>query len=126
MAVVAAHDIQNIQRAGQVVGVVLDGLRDALADSLVGGKLDDAVDVLVLGEDFLDGGLVGHVSLDKAEVLARDLLDACESLRAGVVVVIGHDDVVARVQQLDTGVAADVTGTTANQNCHNSRLLIVL
>ena len=49
VAVVAAHDIQDVQRAGQVVGVVLDGLGNALADGLVGGELDDSVNVLVLG-----------------------------------------------------------------------------
>ena len=34
VAVVAAHDIQNVQRAGQIVVVVLDGLGNALADAL--------------------------------------------------------------------------------------------
>ena len=90
MAVVAAHDIQNVQRAGQIVGVVLDGLGNALADGLVGGELDDTVNVLVLGKDLLHGVLVGHVGLDKTEVLAGDLLDAGQGLGAGVVVVIGY------------------------------------
>ena len=124
MAVVAAHNIQNIQRAGQVVGIVLDGLGDALAHCLVSGKLDDAVDVLVLGEDLFDGGLVGHVGLDKAEVLAGDLFHAGQGLGAGVVVVIGHDDIIPGGQKFHAGVAADVTGATAYQNCHNDRLLI--
>ena len=125
VAVVAAHDIQNVQRAGQIVGVVLDGLGNALTNSLVGGELDHAVDVLVLGEDLLNGRFVGHVSLDKAEVLACDLLDAGQSLGAGVVVVIGHDNVVPSGQKFHTGVAADVTGATAYQNCHNIRLLVI-
>ena len=125
VAVVTAHDIQNVQRAGQIVGVVLDGLGNALTHSLVGGELDHAVDVLVLGEDLLNGGFVGHVSLDKAEVLACDLLDAGQSLGAGVVVVIGHDNVVPSGQKFHTGVAADVTGATAYQNCHNIRLLVI-
>ena len=125
VAVVAAHDVQNVQRAGQIVGVVLDGLGNALADGLVGGELDDTVNVLVLGKDLLHGVLVGHVGLDKTEVLAGDLLDAGQGLGAGVVVVIGYNDVVPCGQKFHTGVAADVAGATANQNCHNSRLLML-
>ena len=53
VAVMAAHNVQNVQRAGQVVGVVLNGLGNAFAYSLVGGKLDNAVNVLVLGKNFL-------------------------------------------------------------------------
>ena len=64
---------------------------------------------------FLHGGFVGHISLDKAEVFACNLLDAGQSLGAGVVIVIGHDNVVPCGQKLYTGVAADVTGATANQ-----------
>ena len=36
-----------------------------------------------------------------------------------VVVVICHDHVVAGVQKLDAGVAADIAGTAGNQNCHS-------
>ena len=121
VAVVVPHHVQNVQRGGQVVGVILDGLGHTFAHGLVGGKLNDAVDVAVFGKDFFYGSLVGHIRLNKAEILAGDLLHTLQSLRAGVVVVIRHNNVVTCGQQFDTGMAADVTGTAANQNCHNKR-----
>src|SRR5699024_3451221 len=65
--------------------------------------------------------LVGHVGFHKAEVLAGDGLDAGQSLGAGVVVVVRHDDVVAGLQKFDAGMAADVSGAAADQNCHRTR-----
>ena len=119
VAVVPAHDVQDGQGAVEVVGVVLDGLVDALAHRLVGCKLNDGGDVGALAEDVLDVIGLGHVRLIEAEVLAGDLLDAVQHHRAGVVEVVRHDDVVPRVQQLDAGVAADVPGAARYQNCHN-------
>src|SRR5699024_3193946 len=43
VAVMPAHHVQNVQRAVEVVGVVFDGLGDALPHRLVGGELDYAV-----------------------------------------------------------------------------------
>ena len=126
VAVMTAHDVQDVERAGQVVGVILDGLGDALAHGLVGGELDDAVDVGVGGKDALHRRFVGHVGLDKAEILAGDLFDAGQRFGAGVVEVIRHDDVVPCGQKLHAGVAADVAGATAYQNCHADRLLFLL
>ena len=60
----------------------------------------------------------------EAEILAGDLLHAGQGLGAGVVVVVGHDDIIPGGQKFHAGVAADVTGATAYQNCHNDRLLI--
>src|SRR5699024_9691586 len=53
MAVVAAHNIQDVQRATQVVGVVLDGFGDALANRFIGGELDHAVNIGIFGKDLL-------------------------------------------------------------------------
>lgn len=119
LAAVAAHHVQDHQRAVQVVGVVLDGLGDALAHCLIGGKLDHSVNVRALGKDLLHILLAGHVSLIEAEVLAGDLLHPLQRGVAGVVEVVRHYDVIARVQQLDAGVAADVTSAAGDQNCHN-------
>ena len=128
VAVMAAHDVQDGQGAVEVVGIVLDGLVDALAHSLVGRELDDGGDVGALAEDVLDVIGLGHVGFVEAEVLAGDLLDAVQHHRAGVVKVVRHDDVVPCVQQLDAGVAADVSGAARYQNCHNkpsSRLIVL-
>ena len=119
VAVVLPHHVQNDQRAVKIVIVVFDGLGHALAHSLVGSKLDDCGDVRAFGEDLLHVLVPGHIRFVKAEVLAGDLLDAVQHHRGSVVVVICHDHVVASVQKLDAGVAADITGTAGNQNCHS-------
>ena len=119
VAAVAAHHVQNDQRAVEVIVVVLDGLRNAFAHSLVGCKLDDSGNVRALGEDLLHVLVAGHVCLVEAEILAGDLLDPVQNHRRSVIIVICHHDIVASVQQLDAGVAADVAGTAGNQNCHS-------
>ena len=125
MAVVAAHNIQDVQRAVQVVGVVLDGLGDTFTNRLVGSELDDAVDIGILGKDFFHSLFVGHIRFHKAEILTGDLFDAGQCLGAGIVEVVRNDDVVSRGEKFYAGVAADVAGATANQNCHTNRLLYV-
>ena len=107
----AAHHVQNDQRAVEVVIVVLDGLGNALAHSLIGGKLDDSIDIGALGEDLLHILVLCHIGLIEPEVLAGDLLDPIQHHGGSVVIVICHHDVKASVQQFDTGVAADITGT---------------
>ena len=119
LAAVAAHHIQNDQCAVEVIIIVFDRLGDALAHSLVGRKLDDRGDVRALGEDLFHVLVASHICLIESEVLAGDLLHAVQHHRGSIVVVICHDHVVAGVQKLDAGVAADITGTAGNQNCHS-------
>ena len=108
VAVVLAHHIQDDQRAVEVIVVVFVGRGHALADSLIGCELDDRRDVGTLGEDLLHILVFGHIGLIEAEVLAGDLLDAVEDHRGCIIVIVRHDDVVAGIQKLDAGVAADV------------------
>ena len=72
-----------------------------------------------LGEDLLHVLVLCHIGLIEPEVLAGDLLDPIQHHGGSVVIVICHHDVKASVQQFDTGVAADITGTAGNQNCHS-------
>src|SRR5699024_3149819 len=125
VAVVAAHHIQDGQRAVAVVRVVFDRLGDALPHRFVGGELDDAVDVRVGGKDGFDRGRVGHIRLHEAEVPAGDLPHALEGFGAGVVEVVRHDNVVTGIEKFDAGVAADVTGAAADQDGHNERSFTV-
>ena len=111
---VAAHGGQHGEGGGEVVGVVLDGLAHALAHRLVGGELDHRVNVRVLREQLLHLFRVGEVDLHKAEILAGDLLHPAHRLRAGVVVVVGHDDVIAGRQKFHAGMTANVTCAAAH------------
>ncbi len=118
MHTVAAHGVQHHQSGLQVVGVVFDGLGNAFAHGLVGGELDHGVNVRILGKQSFHGLGVGEIHFHEAEILAGDLLDPLHSLGAGIVEVISYNDVVAGGQKFHAGVAADVTGAAAYQNCH--------
>ena len=110
LAAVVAHDVNEREGVAQVVGVVLDGLGDRLAHGLEAGKVDDAVD-LVRGEDLLQRVAVVDVGDDELEVCgglgADDGLDAVLDLGGGVGEVVHDDDLVAVLEQLDAGVAAN-------------------
>ena len=115
----AAHHVQDDQRAVEVIIVVFDGLGHALAHRLVSGKLDDGGDVRALGEDLLHVLVLGHVRIVEAEVLAGDLLHAVQNHGGSVIEIVCHDHVIAGIQKFDAGVAADIAGTAGNQNCHS-------
>ena len=119
LAAVTAHHIQNDQCAVEVIIIVFDRLGDTLAHSLVGCKLDDSGNVRALGEDLFHVLVAGHICFVEAEILAGDLLHAVQHHRRSVIVIVRHDHVVAGIQQFDAGVAADITGTAGNQNCHS-------
>ena len=116
MAIVTAHNIQDVQGAVQVVGVILDGLGNAFAHGLVGGKLDHTVNAGIFRKDLFNCRMVGHVCFHKLEILTGDLAHTLQGFGAGVVIVICHHNIVTRIEKLHTGMAADVTGAAADQN----------
>ena len=121
MAIVTAHNIQDVQGAVQVVGVILDGLGNAFAHGLVGGKLDHTVNARIFRKDLFNCRMVGHVCFHKLEILTGDLAHTLQGFGAGVVIVICHHNIVTRIEKLHTGMAADVTGAAADQNRHTDR-----
>ena len=46
------------------------------------------------------------------------VLDAVDGFLAGVAEIVGDDDVIARLDELYAGVAADVAGAAGNENGH--------
>lgn len=82
---------------------------------LESGKVDDIVDVGVLGEDLVQGGLVGDVDLVEERTLARDQLDAVDDLLGRVVQVVDDDDLVVGLKQSKGGERANVAGATVNR-----------
>ena len=118
---VVAHGAGHRQRAAQVVLVVLDGLVHRLAHRLVGGEVDDAVDVVLLEDAVEQGGVADVPPIEGADLPARDALDAAQGLLAGVGEVVDHHDLVARLEQLDAGVAADEAGTAGHQDAALAR-----
>ena len=77
--IVLLHAAQQRDAAADIDAVVLERDVAGLADSLEGGKVDDAVDLGVLGKDVAEGGLVRDVDLVERGAAAADELDAVDS-----------------------------------------------
>ncbi len=70
----------------------------------------------VPGEDLVEPGGVAEVDLVEDRSGTADLLDAVDGDRRGVDQVVDDDDVVARVDELDDGVASDVSGSAGDED----------
>ena len=114
--VVGPHGVEQHQGAGEVVGVVFQGLGNALTHGLETGEVDDRINVGVLVEDLLHGGCIAQVCLHKGNGGASDLLHAMNGLGAGVDEIVHDDNVVAGLNELHTSMAADIPGAAADEN----------
>ncbi len=122
----AAHGLKQVEGADQVVGVVLQGLGHTLPHGLQPGEVDHRVDAGVLGKEGLHLVLIAQLGLDKGDLLPGDLFHPAERLLAGVVQVIRYHNVVARLNELHTGMAADVAGAAADKNRHSNRSFYIV
>jgi hypothetical protein len=138
--VVAVHGPEEVDGAGDIDVVVVEGLNARLADGLrracvswaaaraadttrgdgtpatthlERGKVDDAVDLGVLDEDLVDALFVRHVDLVEERPAAADGLDAVERNYRRVVERVDDDDIVAVLEQSQRGEGANVAGSTA-------------
>jgi hypothetical protein len=109
---VTGHGLQQSNRAADVDAPVLEGDLARLADSLQGSKVDDIVNVGVVGKDLFESLLVGNVGVVEDGSLAADGLDAVEDLLGRVVEVVDNDDLVVGLEQGEGCEAADVSGST--------------
>ena len=115
------HGLEEVEGADEVVGVILQGLGDALAHGLQPGEVDDGVNVRMGGEESLHLLQVAELRLDEGDIFPHDFFHPADGLLAGVVEVVRHDDVIARLDELHTGVAANVARAAANKNGHKNR-----
>jgi hypothetical protein len=76
---------------------------------LQGGKVDDIVNVRVLGKDLVQRGLVGDVALVEGGPLAADELDAVDHLGRRVVQVVDDDDLVVGLEESERREVARAT-----------------
>ena len=115
------HGLEEVQGADEVVGIVLQGLGDALAHGLEPGEVDDGINAGILGKEGLHLLLVAQLRFDEGDFLSHDLLHPAKGLLAGVVEVVRHDDVAARLDKLHAGMAADIARAAADKNGHRNR-----
>lgn len=76
--IVLLHGAQERDAAADIDAVVLERDQAGFADSLQGCKVDDAIDLRVLVENPIKGGLVCDVDLVKGRALAGDELNAID------------------------------------------------
>ena len=117
----AAHGLEHLEGAGEVVIVVLQRLGDTLADSLEPGEVDDGINVSEALEELLHLVGVSQLGLDEGDAPADNVLHAVDGFLAGIAEVVGDNDVIARLDELNTGMAADVPGAAGNENGHENR-----
>ncbi len=77
--------------------------------------MNDRVDRVIV-EDVVDDRGVGEVALHEGGVVAAQSVHRLHCLDTRVRQVVGDDDAVAAFEQSNSGVAADVTGATSDQN----------
>ena len=111
------HFLEQGQRGIQIVAVI--GQRDmaALADRLEAREMHDGIDA-VRREDLMQDGAVLRIRLIERGALARDGLDLVDDRTGRIGQVVQNDDIVARLKQLDAGVAADEARAAGYQNFH--------
>lgn len=119
VAVVLLKQMNEVDGAVEVVGMVEKRQLDALTDGLEAGKVNACLEGSELVEDLSGTGKVHEVALGNKNVLfstASDLAHTLEGLNVGVVEVIHDDHTVAGIEELDHSVRANVAGTAGNKD----------
>ena len=105
-----SHDIKKSEGIAQVVCVVLDRLGNRLADSLEAGKVDDKVNGVLI-KDAVQSILIVDVCLVERKALgvffSHNGFDAIDNLCRSVGEVVNNDSLVAGIEQLNNGMAAN-------------------
>ena len=115
------HQRADVHERREVVAVIFERFGDRLADSLVGGEVDDGAEI-VFFEDASQRRFVAGVDPLEGNVDARDAPHTLDGRRLRVGEVVDDDRVVSGGDQFHGGMRADVSGTARNQYslfCHN-------
>jgi hypothetical protein len=110
--IVAGHGLQKGDGTADVDAPVLERDLARLADSLQGGKVDDIVNVGVVGENLVEGLFIGYVNIVEVGSLAADGLDAVDDLLGRVVEIVDNDDLVVGLEQGEGGKSTNVSSAT--------------
>ena len=114
---VPRHELEQVEEGDDVVAVIKQRLVDRLANGFAGGKVDDAADGGVLGEDAVHRLAVVAVGLVEGGAPAGDARNAVEDVGRGVRKVVDGDDVVSGLDQLHRGVRSDVACAACHNDC---------
>lgn len=86
--------------------------------------MNDAVDLGMLGEDFVEGLLIGHVHVVEDGSLAADEFDAVERDLGRIVEVISDDDIVVVLEKSKRGERPDIASATDRGQSGDEEILV--
>ena len=109
------HGLQQVDGALHVVGVVVDGPLDRLADRLEAREVDDGLDGMALKGVPHQGGIT-HIALDEDRPRARQGSDAVDHVGLAVAEVVEQNDLVSGLDQRHGRMAADVAGAAGEKH----------
>jgi hypothetical protein len=90
--------------------------RRKVLSHLESSKVDDIVNVWVLGEDLVESSFVCDVAFVKGRPLAADELDAIDDLLGGVVEIVDDDNLVVCLEECKRCERANVASATVRES----------
>ena len=72
----------------------------------------------MLCKDFFQQRLVAHIALDELHCLAGNFGYAVQAFRVGIAEIVNYNRRMTRLDQLHTGVAANISGTAGHKYVH--------
>ncbi len=114
---VLLHHLAEHQRTGDVVLVVAQRDPHRLPDRLEPGEVDDRLHRLA-GEYPVQACLIDQVDLVEVEGTAGQRLDPDQRFGVAVGEIVHHHDLLAGLEQLETGLAADEACAAGDQDGH--------
>ena len=115
--VVLCHDFTEHQGGIEIVLIIVHRLGNGLADGLETREVDGAGN-LMLCKDFFQQRLVAHIALDELHRLAGNFGYAVQAFRVGIAEIVNYNRRMTRLDQLHTGVAANISGAAGHKNIH--------
>ena len=115
--VVLCHDFTEHQGGIEIVLIIVHRLGNGLADGLETREVDGAGN-LMLCKDFFQQRLVAHIALDELHRLAGNFGYAVQAFRVGIAEIVNYNRRMTRLDQLHTGVAANISGAAGHKYVH--------
>ena len=72
----------------------------------------------MLCKDFFQQRFVAHIALDKLHCLASNFSHAAQAFWVGIAEIVNYNRRMTRLDQLHTGVAANISGAAGHKNIH--------
>ena len=122
---VLRHHAAQRHGSAQVVLIIIERDAHGFAHGLQACKVHHAVDMLLI-KNAADKRRVAAIALVQGDGLAGDLFHTGNGLGAAINKIIQYDHFVARVQQANAGVGADIAGAAGKQKTHRKPLLFLI